>query len=314
MGFKIYSEKDVPWEKWSVLTDDFFYVSSDFMSLWKCKGGQPILFVDEEQGAFRAGIGGIMFGNFTLRRYGSMPDGFYGGPFFPEEYETQQQRNFMSAFETFLKSKNVIRATVNKPKTEFDSSVFEVQSTVTHILELNGEDYIPPRREVKKHIRGSRERGGEVRIFDDEADLDRFYELAVLTKKRHRQKPAYPIDFFRQLLKISINNPKILWLKAMLEDKMIASQISFFDKESAFNWQFYYDKKYSFFKPGYLLLDYAINQTINNNIKRFSMGSTPEDLTSLVDYKERWGGIGIEQTNYSYYNWLGRMLYGWRNR
>ena len=314
MGFEIYSDKNIPWEKWSVLTDDLFYASLDFMSLWKSKGGQPIFFVDEEQDKFRAGIGGIIFGRFPIKRYDSMPDGFYGGPFYAEECDLEHQKNFISAFATFLKSKNIIRATVNKPGVDFTSDIFKNYTALTHVLELTGEEFIPPRREVKKHIRGSRERGGRVEIFNDETDLDRFYELAVLTKQRHRQKPAYPIDFFRQLLKISINNPKILWLKVMLEEKMIASQISFFDKETAFNWQFYYDKEYSFYKPGYLLLDYAINQAIKNNVKQFSMGSTPDDLASLVEYKERWGGVAVNHHNFTYYNWLGSILYGWRNR
>jgi len=261
----------------------------------------------------KAGIGGVFFGNYPIRRFDAMPDGFPGGLYFSEPGDMDYQRWFLSSLEDKLRSERVIRATINNPHSMTESKTFNKKIILAHILELTDAEYWPPRKEARKHIRGSKERGGRVELFNNENDLELFYQLAQKTKIRHNQKMAYPIEFFSQLFGISANCSNILWLKVMLESKMIASQISFLEKGEAINWQFYYDKMYSYYKPGYLLLDYAINYFIKKEIKYFSMGSTPGNLPSLIDYKKRWGAREKQYYSYEYFNWLGKFLYRWRN-
>jgi hypothetical protein len=313
MSLNIYSDKDIPRKEWSALSKNSFFSSTAFASLWRTKRGEPIYCVDTDGGKMAAGIGGVLFGRSPVKRYDSMPDGFSGGPYFSEHCNKDYQRRFLLSLEDKLRSERVIRAAINNPPSMPESRIFKEKVFLAHILELTDANYLPPRKEVRKHIRGARERGGRVELFNNESDLELFYELAQKTKKRHNQKMAYPIEFFSQLLKVSSDCSNVLWLKVMLESKMIASQISFFEKGEATNWQFYYDKKYSYYKPGYLLLDYAINYSIEKGIKYFSMGSTPGNLSSLVDYKERWGGRERQYLDYQYFNWLGKFLYGWRN-
>ena len=314
MAFKIYSENDIHREEWSALTGNTFFVSPDFASLWRAKKGEPVYCVDDVNGVIRAGMTGVICGRSPLRRYDSMPDGFFGGPYFTADYNEENKQRFIVGIEEYIRSRKIIRATISRPVCRMNLSKFNSHKLTAHVLKLEDDVYRPPRREVRKHIRGSKERGGRVERFEREEELERFYKLAVVTKKRHGQKPAYPLEFFRRLFELSRHNSSVLWLKVMLDDVMIASQISFIDGHEALNWQFYYDKKYSYYKPGYLLLDHALNYCVDNGVRVFSMGSTPDDLNSLVLYKERWGGERVEYDYYTYYNWLGSLLYGWRGR
>lgn len=314
MAYKTYSDKDLPKKEWDILTGNSFFASTQFASLWRSKKGEPLYFIDEENGKIKAGIGGIVFGKSIFKRYDSMPDGLYGGPFFAPDYYSEKKQLFFTSFEKYLKQKSFIRANINKPLEKLNVQMFEKQTAVEHVLELGENEYVPERKEVRKHIRGSKERGGTVDQITDENDLDSFYKLALESEKSHRRKLIYPIDYFHRLLELSKGNSGVLWLKVTVENKMIASQITFFEKEKALNWLFYFDKRFSYFKPAYLLVDYALNHSIKNGIKIFSMGSTPDNIESVTLYKDRWGCQEQTYNNYAYRSFLGKLICGRRRR
>ncbi len=314
MVYRVYSDKDISQKEWNNLTGNSFFASTRFASLWRAKKGEPLYFLDEEDGIIKAGIGGIVIGGNFFKRYDSMPDGLYGGPFFASDYSPKKRQKFLAAFEKYLKQNKFIRANINKPSMNLDSQMFKSQTAVEHVLELCENEYVPSRKEVRKHIRGSRERGGQVDKITDENDLDSFYKLALKSEISHRRKLIYPIGFFQQLLNLSKDSSGILWLKVTVDDKMIASQITFFEKDEALNWVFYFDKKYSYYKPAYLLVDYALDHSIKNGIKRFSMGSTPGKIESVTKYKERWGCGERSYNNYAYRSFLGKLICGWKRR
>jgi len=314
MACKTYSEKDIPQNKWNTLTGNSFFASPPFVSLWRAKKGEPLYYLDEEDGDIKAGIAGVVFGKYLFKRYDSMPDGLYGGPYFTTEYTTEQRQKFFASFEEYLKRKNIIRANINKPSVKIDSGMFKIQTALEHVLELSEQSYHPLKRGIGTDVRGSWKRGTRIEIFESETDLDRLYYLAEESARRQGRKLIYPKEFFFRLLNISTGNKNILWLKAMLENKMIASQLTFFERGEALNWLFYYDKTYSYYKPGYLLADYALDYSIKNGIKIFSMGSTPGQIESVVKYKERWGCQEQLYNNYVYHSFLGKLMCGWRRR
>ncbi|MCP4703965.1 MAG: GNAT family N-acetyltransferase [candidate division Zixibacteria bacterium] len=314
MAYKIYSDKDLSQEQWDNFMGDSFFLSTQFASLWRAKKGEPLYYLDEEDGAIKAGIGGVVFGKGLFKRFDSMPDGLYGGPFFAPDYDSEKRQKFLVSFGEYIKSNNYLRANINKPEENISIPIFETQTTVEQMLELSSDEYIPSKKEVRKHIRGSKERGGLVEGITNKNDLNSFYKLALKSEKCHFRKLIYPKEFFRRLLELSKVNKKILWLKVTVENKMIASQITFFEKDKALNWAFYFDKNYSFYKPAYLLVDYALNHSIKNDIKYFSMGATPENIESVKKYKERWGCVEQFYNNYTYRSFLGRLICGWRRR
>ncbi len=314
MAYKIISEEDISQKEWGELSGNSFFASPQFVSLWRGKKGKPLYYLDEENGKIIAGIVGIVSGKGYLKRFDSMPDGLFGGPYFAPDYDKEKQQKFFTSFEKYIKENNYIRANINKPLKSISSNMFQVQTALEHVLELSDQGSQPLPRGIGTDVRGSMKRGSRVELFDSEGDIDRLYYLAQSSAKRQGRKMNYSKEFFDRLLKISVGNNNILWLKAMLEDQMIASQVTFFDRGEALNWFYYYDKKYSYYKPGYLLADYAIDYSIQNGIKYFSMGSTPGQIESVVKYKERWGCEERSYNNYAYFSFLGKMICGWRRR
>ncbi|MCP4634501.1 MAG: hypothetical protein GY855_16355, partial [candidate division Zixibacteria bacterium] len=75
MTYKIYSDKDLSQEQWDNFLGDSFFLSTQFASLWRAKKGEPLYYLDEEDGAIKAGIGGVVFGKGLFKRFDSMPDG-----------------------------------------------------------------------------------------------------------------------------------------------------------------------------------------------------------------------------------------------
>ncbi len=314
MAYKIISEEDISQKEWGDLTRNSFFVSPRFVSIWKAKKGEPLYYLDEENGAIKAGIAGIVSGKGFLKRFDSMPDGLFGGPFFAPDYDEEKQQRFFASFEKYIKENNYLRANINKPLKNIDSQMFQVQKVIEHVLELSDLGSQPLPRGIGTDVRGSMKRGARVELFGCDGDIDRLYYLAQTSAKRQGRKMIYSRQFFQELLKIAVGNKNILWLKAMLDDQMIASQLTFFERGEALNWFYFYDKKYSYYKPGYLLADYAIDHSIQNGIKYFSMGSTPGQIESVVKYKERWGCEERSYNNYVYLSFPGKLLCGWRRR
>ncbi|RKX20295.1 MAG: hypothetical protein DRP51_05945 [Candidatus Zixiibacteriota bacterium] len=314
MPYKIYSDKDISLKEWDTLTGNSFFASIGFASLWRALDGEPLYYLDEESGKIKAGIGGIVFGKYLFKRYDSMPDGLFGGPFFTPDYDAEKRKKFLASFEKYIKRNNFIRANINRPSVDLGSNMFKIQTAFEHVLELSEQGYRPRRRAVGTDIRGAERRGTRVELLESETDLERLSELARASARRQGRKTAYPCQFFYRLLKLSAGNKNILWLKAMVDNKMIASQITFFEKEAALNWAFYYDKEQSYYKPGYLLADYALRYSIEKGLKYFSMGSTPGRIESVIRYKEAWGCREQSYNNYMYRNILGKLICGRRRR
>lgn len=309
MSFKIYSAKNLPREKWSRLTDDSFYFSPEFASIWNTKGGCEVFLADESKDGFKAGLPGVVFGKSPLKRFQSMPDGFRGGPKYAPESSEKDRLEFLGQAEKWLKKNGIIRADINNPDEELKSSFFKMEAAFYHAVDLDNEPFVPLRREVRKQVRAAKRRDGEISLMNDEKDLEAFYRLVLETEERHNVKPWYPMEFFRRLLIMSKQDKRILWPVVIAEDNIIASRICFIEASQLFMWQAYSARKYTLLKPEYLLIDYIINYALENGLKSVSFGWTPPGVQTLVDFKERWGATRRTMKIYTYISRLGKILY-----
>lgn len=312
MPFKIYSSNDLPLSEWSSITGGSIFSSPEFAGVWRAANREEAFFLEEEDSVIKAGIVGVVFGKRILRRYQSMPDGLQGGPYFIGDYSYDQKDRFMQYFFRWLKSKGIIRADIHNPSIELDTESFRKREAMTHVITFNGESYNPPCSKIREHIRAGKRREGQIEILDDEKYLDKFYNLVLITEKRHGRKPRYSIGFFHRLLRIALKDSRILWLMVLSEDKMIGSRICFIEGPQMLTWQYYSDKKFTHLKPGYLLLDYIIDYAFENDIKTLNLGASPADADALIDFKERWGGERHNLPYYTYLSHIGKLVYGWR--
>lgn len=312
MSFKVYSTKNLPREKWSQLTNDSIYVSPEFASAWNTKGGREVFIVEESSNGFAAGLAGITFGRGLLKRFQSMPDGLDGGPYFSDSCSDTMKADFVQSFIDWLKSIYAIRADIHNPRCEIKSKCLARRETFTHVITLSDKSYQPPDAKIREHIRTGKRRGAVVGNMDSIEYLNDFYRLVVATEKRHGETPWYPKAFFEKFYEISRRDNRILWLTVQSDSRIIGSRICIIDDSQLLFWQFYSDKEYSDLKPGYLLMDHIINFAVEKGINRLNLGSSPPDAKSLIDYKQRWGGVRSIVPYYTYFSGFGKLIYKWK--
>jgi hypothetical protein len=182
--------------------------------------------------------------------------------------------------------------------------------TFTHIIYLNGDqEHTPPDRKINGHIRAGHRADSKIEIVRSKNQLNEFYRLYEMTEKRHGSiKPLYSKHFFASVLKHLGDSDMLYWNCLMSDGKMIGSCINFIYNGSLFNWQTVSNYEYRHLKPNHLLLSESIRIGIDRGVKRINLGASPHYAHSLIDYKERWGGIKVEYDSYLSDSWFRHMF------
>src|SRR6185295_1733014 len=69
---------------WGLIAGSFF-AARGLLELWRAKGGRPMAWIAEADGAPVAMVPGVEYGFGPLVRFVSLPDGCYGGVFVDSE-------------------------------------------------------------------------------------------------------------------------------------------------------------------------------------------------------------------------------------
>ncbi len=308
MGLEIRRDTPGSLKAWETLTDNSFINSPGFASIWKERGGTPIFIVDNDQGTYRAGLVLLVFGGKFYRRIESMPSGLPGGYFFAGDISPEVREEIVKKMDGTIKAYYPWRIVINGNSTNLIARGYTRALTGTHLLTVseNWETELDPG--IREHLRAAARRGARVETFDNSRDLPQFFEMAKASEEAHGQKIRYTFRFFERLWELSQNDPRIIWLKAVHDDKMIGSRISFLEHGYLINWQLYLDGDSKSFKPGYLLMEHIMRQAQSLNIKYINMGGSPAEALTLQEYKEKWGGRETEVTYYIYHNLPGRLF------
>ncbi len=75
-----------------------------------------------------------------------------------------------------------------------------------------------------------------------------------------------------------------------------------------FNWQTVWNYEYRHLKPNHVLLSDSIRMAVEKGIRTINLGSSPPDAHSLIDHKERWGGVRFEYDSYLSDSWFRRLF------
>ncbi len=311
MAFRIFSIDDLPRLQWNELTNNSFLSSPDFASIWNLFGGTPLFPAIEENGLLLGGMAGVIFGPRYLRRFKSMPDSLYGGPFFLSGLDDGARNQFFNDLYDYLRSRKFIRIDIHNPPQELPLKWLTKHTPSTHILTLAGQSYSPPDAKLLSDLRHVQKENLKILPLDNEKYLDDFFQLVLETNRRHNEKPRYSIKFFRRLLQLASKDSRIIWPMAVHDGKIIASHIRFVERSQILCWQSYWDKKYRHLNPNHLLIDYIIKYALRNNFKEINLGGSPATAESLVRFKEAWGGTKKEISHHFATFDLGKIIYGW---
>ncbi len=119
-----------------------------------------------------------------------------------------------------------------------------------------------------------------------EALLQKYYGLALLTRRRHHIPPQ-PIEWFRNLLACLSDDIEIH--VASKAGKAVASIITLRFKKSVVYKYGCSDKAHNNLAAGPLLMWKAIKSAKESGAEEFDMGRSDCDNQGLITYKDRWG-------------------------
>lgn len=155
------------------------------------------------------------------------------------------------------------------------------------------------RKTTRYEIKKAQNLGIDVRVSEDPADLQQFYQLQLDTAKRQGFTP-FPLPFLEEQFKVFSLAKKALLFKAYIGKSLLAEGLIIFDGQEA---AYHYGastaegRKY----PGaYLLLWEAIKEAKRRKIARFNFwGISPEDQPNhrfygISLFKRGFGGKDVE--------------------
>ncbi len=317
MEFRVIGRKSLDIASWEKLTSDSSFFHShqwvDTCVDGLSPGAHAEFLCGFKEDRLVAGMPAVITRKLGFKSFYSMPYGTYGEVVMAEGTDKSHRDEFYVFLVKYLKKGNFSRIAI----TDFDRNFSRLSEpflshtkSFTHIINLNGNgEHIPPDRKINGHIRAGQRAGGKICMVQAKDQLSSFYRLFEMTEKRHGSiKPLYSKHFFMSILKHLGNTDILYWNCLMYDDRMIGSCINFIYSNTIFNWQTVSDYEFRRLKPNHILLSEAINAGVKAGINKINLGASPHYAHSLIDYKERWGGVRVDYDTYLSDSWLRKLF------
>ncbi len=171
-----------------------------------------------------------------------------------------------------------------------------------HRLDLNPDadtTFTSFKKTTRRNIRKAQKSNIEISCNTSLHQLDDFYYLHCLTRKRH-QLPAQPYAFFRNIYNLIIAKDYGMFVSASYQGTTIASSVFFHFGKSALYKFGASDLRYQHLRANNLVMWEAIKRYCENNYKSVYFGRTNQDQHGLRRYKRSWGTIEYPIKYYTY--------------
>lgn len=155
------------------------------------------------------------------------------------------------------------------------------------------------RKPVQRQIKKSRNQGVQVRVGEQPADIERYYQLHLRTRSRLGM-PAQPRRYFSELWDAFAPRGMLHLLLAEYQGATIAGMILLASGSIVKYAYGASDDRYLHLSPNNLLLWTAITWGCTHGYQTLDLGRTACDNQGLMEYKRRWGAIQ-EALPYYYY-------------
>ncbi|HMA76449.1 MAG TPA: GNAT family N-acetyltransferase [Candidatus Krumholzibacteriaceae bacterium] len=317
MEFKVFDRKSIDVKMWDklALNGSFFHTRqwADICSSGLGHKAHSVFLTGIENGKFIIGMPAVITRKLGFKSFYSMPYGTYGEVILGKGANETQRDLFNAYLIEYLKNNRFSRIAI----TDFEGKLAKIsepflssRQVFTHIIKLNGNGrHDPPDKKINGHVRAGLKADTTEITISNRDHLDDFYKLYLMTGKRHEQrKPLYSKRFFRAILDVLDDSKMIYWNALTQNHTMIGSCINFIHNDTLFNWQTVSDYSKRHLKPNHLLLTSAINLAITKGISKINLGASPAYAHSLIDYKERWGGVRVNYDTYVSDSWIRRLF------
>jgi len=150
------------------------------------------------------------------------------------------------------------------------------------------------RRDVKK----ASSTGLQIVDAQSPAQGNILYPLYHDTVRRHGGKLRYNAGYFSSLISLAQGHPGLRCLLAILGEEVVGFLIVVLHARTAYYLHGAANPSLKQLSPSDVLLHEAINWAQDKDMDCFNMMPSPSHQTSLVRYKEKWGGTTFDQCTY----------------
>jgi hypothetical protein len=178
-----------------------------------------------------------------------------------------------------------------------DKRFSAIRSYKCHLIPLDGKPEQLKKRFHRSCVRQRIDRaiasGLTVQRAEREEDLHAFHNLYAENRVR-KQLPVPPYNFFCNLWREFAHDGRMRIRLCRYEGRVIAGLLLYFFNGRASADMMAWRDECSSFSPGHLLFWEAIREASLEGLRTFDFGCTHESITSLMEYKSRWGTTVVD--------------------
>jgi len=152
---------------------------------------------------------------------------------------------------------------------------------------------------IRERIRKAEKSKLQVRVAEKEEDMKVFYDLNLLTRRKHAVPPQ-PYDFFNNIWQGLILKKLAILMLAEYEELPIAGILFFLHKDVIYSKFSASNPNYLKYHPFHVLRWRMIQQGCQNGFKYLDFGRVSPDNQGLVTFRRQWG---TKETDLPYYYW-----------
>ncbi len=279
-----------------------FHTSNWARVIQKTYGYEPYYFVAESNGKIKFGLPFfIVKKEFNRRRLVCLPFTDECPPLF----SGIQEKDVISTIIKMIKEKSFKNIEIRNGNIdlfrEFNFKTYNYYKLfkldLTPGLESLWKDF--KQKSIRYPIKKAQRYGVEIIKTIEPSDMDVFYKLNLITRKKHGVIPQ-PYRFFKNILTEIFNAGYGFLLIAKYKDRPIGASIFFTFKDVIYHKFNASDTNYGAYQPNHLILWSVIKWGVENGYKTLDLGRTSPDNKGLMAFKRHWGA---QDFDLPYYYW-----------
>ena len=273
------------------------YQTPAWLDLWK-RLGSEIVFVEPEKDTL---VPFVCRGRGAMRRAYSLPFDTYGGPVTP--HPNGHKMMFENAIEP-LKTSSVRLVDYRSGVASTNGAA---RHLTCHIVNLSKGYSAAAARysdSNERLIRQAPGRGVRIRVMNDEASLETFYQLHVRTVARYGAR-GLSREFFHALFHSLVPAQLATFYLAYRDGVAVAGNLVLRWKGRASDWMWVYDDRYLPLRATNMLIDRAIQDEVARGTTELNLGASPNDRLGSVRFKQ---GFGAEPFSYTIYTHTAALV------
>jgi len=141
----------------------------------------------------------------------------------------------------------------------------------------------------RRNIKKARREGVTVRIGTAPDDIETFYRLNLITRKRHGLPPQ-PLVFFRKVVEHVLSRDQGIVITALHQGRAVASSVFFHLGRKAIYKYGASDMAHQHIRPNNLVIWEALAWYSARGFHSLSLGRTEMQNPGLLQFKRTWGG------------------------